>query len=141
MYRCPRDGDATMTSLTFARLAGPAACALFLLLPPPEGLDTPGWYMLGVTAWMAIWWISEAVPIAATALLPIVLFPPLGILPAAEATQSYANHLIYLFMGGFMIAVQAVAGEDTDIDAGSWMLGAGCWILGAGSLDVVIHKD
>jgi len=94
-----------MTLATLARLAGPAALGMFLLLPAPQGLAQPAWYMLGVTAWMALWWISEAVPIPATALLPIVLFPPLGILPAAEATQAYANHLIYLFMGGFMIAV------------------------------------
>lgn len=94
-----------MTRTTMARLAGPAALAVFLLLPAPPDLTQPAWYMLGVTAWMAIWWISEAVPIPATALLPIVLFPLLGILPAAEATLAYANHLIYLFMGGFMIAV------------------------------------
>jgi sodium-dependent dicarboxylate transporter 2/3/5 len=94
-----------MTLATVARLAGPAALAAFLWLPAPQGLAQPAWYMLGVTAWMAIWWISEAVPIAATALLPIALFPLLGILPAGEATQAYANHLIYLFMGGFMIAV------------------------------------
>jgi sodium-dependent dicarboxylate transporter 2/3/5 len=94
-----------MTLATMARLAGPAVLVAFLWLPVPQGLAQPAWYMLGVTAWMAIWWISEAVPIPATALLPIVLFPLLGILPAAEATQAYANHLIYLFMGGFMIAV------------------------------------
>ena len=94
-----------MRARSLARLAGPAALVAFLLLPVPAGLTPPAWYMLGVTLWMAIWWIAEAVPIPATALLPIVLFPLLGILPAAEATQAYANHLIYLFMGGFMIAV------------------------------------
>jgi len=94
-----------MTARAVARLGGPAALLVFLLVPAPAGLNGPAWYMLGVTLWMAIWWISEAVPIPATALLPIVLFPLLGILPASEATQAYANHLIYLFMGGFMIAV------------------------------------
>jgi sodium-dependent dicarboxylate transporter 2/3/5 len=58
-----------------------------------------------VACLMAIWWISEAVPIAATALLPIVLFPLLGVMSTAATTSAYANHLIYLFMGGFLIAV------------------------------------
>lgn len=88
-----------------ALLAGPAALTVFLLVPVPAGLSPPGWYMLGVTLWMALWWITEAIPIPATALLPILLFPPLQIAPATVVTQNYAHHLIYLFMGGFMIAV------------------------------------
>jgi len=94
-----------MTARMMALAAGPAALAVFLLLPVPTGLSAPAWYLLGMAAWMAIWWISEAVPIPATALLPIVLFPLLNIMSASTVTQSYANHLIYLFMGGFMIAV------------------------------------
>ena len=94
-----------MTARMLALAAGPAALAVFLLLPVPTGLGAPAWYMLGMAAWMAVWWISEAVPIPATALLPIVLFPLLNIMSASTVTQAYANHLIYLFMGGFMIAV------------------------------------
>jgi sodium-dependent dicarboxylate transporter 2/3/5 len=54
---------------------------------------------------MAVWWISEAIPIPATALLPILLFPVLGVTDGGEVTLAYANHLIFLFLGGFLIAV------------------------------------
>ena len=60
--------------------------------------------MLGVAAIMATWWVSEAAPLAVTSLLPLVLIPSLGIAGAPEAAAPYANHLVYLFLGGFMIA-------------------------------------
>ena len=53
---------------------------------------------------MAIWWLTEAVPIAVTALLPLVLLPPLGVASMATAAAPYANELIFLFMGGFFLA-------------------------------------
>lgn len=56
-------------------------------------------------ALMAIWWMTEAIPIPVTSLLPIALFPAMQVMSAAEATAPYANHLIFLFMGGFMIAI------------------------------------
>lgn len=61
--------------------------------------------MLAVTALMAIWWIGEGTSLAVTALLPLVLFPLLGILPSKGVAPNYANHLIFLFLGGFMIAL------------------------------------
>jgi sodium-dependent dicarboxylate transporter 2/3/5 len=67
---------------------------------PPAALK-----VAAVAILMTIWWISEAVPIAVTALLPIVLFPLLGVMSTASTTTSYANHLVYLFLGGFLIAV------------------------------------
>ena len=84
---------------------GPISFAGLLLLPVPDGLNPEAWTLVAVTAWMAVWWISEAVPIPATALLPIVLFPVLGVMPAGSVTRAYGHHLIYLFRGGFMIAV------------------------------------
>ena len=84
---------------------GPVAFSGLLLLPAPGGLNEEAWELVAVTVWMATWWISEAIPIPATALLPIVLFPALGIMPASTVTHAYGHHLIYLFMGGFMIAV------------------------------------
>lgn len=57
-----------------------------------------------MTAWMAVWWISEPIPIAATALLPLVLFPFMGILPTGRAAAPYANPVIFLFLGGFLLA-------------------------------------
>ena len=78
---------------------------IVLLLPAPDGLDPAAWKTAAVALLMAAWWISEAIPIAATALIPIVLFPVLDISPIADATTPFANPLIFLFMGGFIIAI------------------------------------
>jgi solute carrier family 13 (sodium-dependent dicarboxylate transporter), member 2/3/5 len=61
--------------------------------------------VLGVGAWMVIWWITEATPIAISALLPIILFPALGVFNLTQATASYANPVVFLFLGGFLIAL------------------------------------
>ena len=63
------------------------------------------WRVLGVALWMVAWWISEAAPLAVTALLPIILFPALGVFQVKEATAPYASPVIFLFMGGFFIAL------------------------------------
>jgi sodium-dependent dicarboxylate transporter 2/3/5 len=84
---------------------GPIVFALMLLLPAPEGMKIEAWRVAAVTAFMAIWWITEAIPIPATSLMPIALFPLLGVMKSAASTAPYANHLIYLFMGGFFLAV------------------------------------
>jgi len=60
--------------------------------------------MAAVSVLMACWWVTEAIPLAATALLPLLLFPALGLASASEAAAPYANHVIFLFMGGFMLA-------------------------------------
>ncbi len=86
-------------------LLGPALFATVLLLPVPEGMSPEGMRVAAVAVLMAVWWISEAIPIPATALLPIALFPLLGVMSGSEVTRSYAHHLIYLFLGGFLIAV------------------------------------
>ncbi len=86
-------------------ILGPLLFLLFLFLPQPGGLSESGMAVAGIAVLMAIWWITEAIPIPATALIPIVLYPLLDVMAPAEVTQSYAHHLIFLFMGGFMIAV------------------------------------
>lgn len=78
---------------------------LVLILPPPEGLSPTGMRMAAVAALMAVWWLSEATHIAVTALLPVALFPLLGIMKSQDATLSYANHLVFLYIGGFIIAL------------------------------------
>ena len=65
------------------------------------------WRAAAMAAWMAIWWASGAVPVAATALLPLVFFPLLGIASIQETAAPYSNPLIYLFLGGFLIALAA----------------------------------
>ncbi len=61
--------------------------------------------MAAVALWMALWWLSEAVPLAATALLPVVLYPLLGIMSGREVAPVYCNWIIFLFLGGFMVAL------------------------------------
>jgi sodium-dependent dicarboxylate transporter 2/3/5 len=78
--------------------------ALLFLLPSgimPEKAQ----YMAAIALLMAIWWITEAIPIPVTALLPIVLYPLLKIMKTPEVTINYAHHLIFLFLGGFIIAL------------------------------------
>ena len=61
--------------------------------------------MAAVAVLMAGWWITEAIPISATALLPIALFPLLGILPGKQTASVYFNSIIFLFIGGFLFAI------------------------------------
>ncbi|WP_019623450.1 SLC13 family permease [Thioalkalivibrio thiocyanoxidans] len=84
---------------------GPLLMLAFLLFPPPEGIGREAWWVLGLTLFMATWWISEALPLPVTALLPIALLPLLGVVPMDAATAPYANPIIFLFMGGFAIAL------------------------------------
>lgn len=83
---------------------GPLVFLSLELLPHPEALSTEAWRTAAVSLWMAIWWVTEAIPLPATALLPIVLFPVLGIRSIGEATSPYAHPVIFLFMGGFLLA-------------------------------------
>jgi sodium-dependent dicarboxylate transporter 2/3/5 len=78
---------------------------LVLTLPAPEGMSPEAKKTAAVAVLMGAWWITEAIPIAVTALLPVALFPLLGVTSSADAASSYANHLIFLFMGGFIIAL------------------------------------
>ncbi len=85
-------------------VAGAALFFLLALLDAPAGLSREAWLTLAVAVLMAAWWASEAVPVAATALLPLVAFPLLGIAPVRETASAYAHPLIFLFMGGFLVA-------------------------------------
>lgn len=85
--------------------AGPVVFLIMLMMPVPGGLTEAAWMVAAVGIFMAIWWVSEAIPIPATALLPIALFPILDVGTVREATTPFANPLIYLFMGGFIIAL------------------------------------
>jgi len=77
---------------------------LLLVLPAPAGLSDAAWRTASVGLLMAIWWITEPIPIPATALLPLALFPALGIGSIGQAASPFANPLIYLFLGGFLLA-------------------------------------
>jgi len=75
-----------------------------ILSPTPDGMQPAAWTVLGVTLWMAFWWLTEALPVAVTALLPLILFPVLGLFDFKTAAAPYAHPLIFLFLGGFIIA-------------------------------------
>ena len=81
------------------------AAFVLLLLFPVDPSNVPASRLAAVAALMALWWMSEAIPLVATALFPLVLFPLLGILPGRETAPVYINSTIILFIGGFMIAV------------------------------------
>jgi len=85
-------------------IGGATAFALMQLVPGPAALPPEGWAAASVAVLMASWWLSEAVPIPVTALLPLVLFPTLGLTTMQQAASPYANEVIFLFMGGFFMA-------------------------------------
>ncbi|MBA6412142.1 DASS family sodium-coupled anion symporter [Parahaliea sp. F7430] len=78
---------------------------LTLFTDPPGTMSPEAWSALGLMLIMATWWSSEAIPIPATALLPIVLVPSLGLGSISEATSSYAHPIIFLFLGGFTLGL------------------------------------
>ncbi|HRG10456.1 MAG TPA: DASS family sodium-coupled anion symporter [Cyclobacteriaceae bacterium] len=86
-------------------ISGPLAFILITTLIGPDFISPTAGKVLAVAVWMIIWWIAEAAPVPVTALLPLILFPFLGIMKMSEAAAPYANPIIFLFMGGFMIAL------------------------------------
>jgi sodium-dependent dicarboxylate transporter 2/3/5 len=86
-------------------VAGPLVFASMLAAPAPAGLSGAGWRVAAVGVWMGIWWMTEALPLAATSLLPILFFPVLGAGTPAQAAGPYADPTVFLFMGGFMLAL------------------------------------
>ena len=89
----------------FGFILGIIVFFIILLAVPDTAIPTPAKRMAATALLMAIWWISEAIPIPVTALLPIVLFPALELMPTTKVTLNYGHHLIFLFLGGFIIAL------------------------------------
>ena len=87
-----------------ALVAGPAAFAGLLAAGAPPGLAAPGWAAVALLAWMAAWWITEAVPVAVTALLPLLVLPLAGAATPGAAAAPYADPVIFLFIAAFMLA-------------------------------------
>jgi len=84
---------------------GPALFLIILLWFHPERLSKEANAILASTVWIAVWWITEAVPIAITSLLPVVLFPLTGGMELAETTASFGHRYIFLYIGGFILAI------------------------------------
>ena len=86
-------------------ILGPLAFVVFLIFGQFEGLSNSGQSVLASTLWIAIWWVTEAIPIAATALLPIILFPLSQGMELPTTTESYGHKYVFLYLGGFLIAI------------------------------------
>lgn len=86
-------------------VAGPLCLAATLLLPAPPAMPQPAWLTAGLALWMAVWWSTEAVPVPVTGLLPVLVMPMAGLAGIKAAAAAYAHPLIFLFLGGFLIAL------------------------------------
>lgn len=78
---------------------------LVVLLAPAQELDSSSRLVAGAVLWMAAWWVTEAAPLAITALLPLVLFPVLGVREVSRVAPNYSHHMVFLFLGGFVLAL------------------------------------
>ncbi len=100
--------ELTPTPVTGLRLigllGGPIVAALILLSSAPEGMPLAAWHLVAMACWMVIWWLTEAIPIPATALLPIIVMPLLNIDKIKPVAANYGHPLIFLFLGGFLLA-------------------------------------
>ncbi|NLR93558.1 SLC13 family permease [Flammeovirga agarivorans] len=87
-------------------ILGPLLFILIKLLPLfPDGITNNGITVIALAAWMLVWWVTETVPLAVTALLPLVVFPFFDVLSIKATAAPYANPIIFLFMGGFIVAL------------------------------------
>ncbi|MEZ4701008.1 MAG: DASS family sodium-coupled anion symporter [Rhodothermales bacterium] len=86
-------------------ILGPLLFLVFGYFVHPEGLTDEGRMVMASTVWIAVWWITEAVPIAVTSLLPIVLFPLTGSLSLSATTAAFGDKFVFLYVGGFIIAI------------------------------------
>ena len=94
-----------MNSRKIGLYLGPILFILARFFLELEGLSDQANAVLASTLWIAIWWITEAIPIAATSLLPIILFPLSGALPLDDTTSSFGHRFVFLYLGGFILAL------------------------------------
>jgi len=102
----PAGAPTLETYQVVGRILGPSVFLLMMFTGQSQEVMAPeAWRAAAVGLWMAIWWATEAIPVPVTALLPLVLFDPLGISSIRDAAAPYANPTIYLYMGGFIMAL------------------------------------
>lgn len=94
-----------MNKKTIGFILGPLLFVLVLLFCHPHGLSDKANAVLACTLWIAVWWILETIPIAMTSLLPVILFPLTGALSIEETTASFGHRYIFLYIGGFILAI------------------------------------
>ncbi len=100
-----RAGPEFKTYQLIGLLLGPLGFLAVLLTPAPDGLSPAGWTTAGLAIWMAVWWATEALPLFATALLPLIVVPLFGIATMHEAATPFANPVVFLVFGGFLIGL------------------------------------
>nr|WP_221214627.1 DASS family sodium-coupled anion symporter [Novosphingobium hassiacum] len=86
-------------------LAGPLGFIATIVLSPPAGMPDPAWSATGLVWWMAAWWMTEAMPLSATALLPFIVLPLTGVADANKTASSYYSPIMFLFVGGAFLAL------------------------------------
>lgn len=94
----------TISKNYIALLSGILVFLIVLILPAPSGLSVPGKNTAAVVLLMSIWWITGAIPIYATAFLPLALYPVLKILPAADTASNYGHNYVLMLLAGFILA-------------------------------------
>jgi solute carrier family 13 (sodium-dependent dicarboxylate transporter), member 2/3/5 len=99
------EGRSPRTVWAFRVIGLVLAVLVWVALGAAQDLEPAGRVVAAIGVLMATWWMSEALPLSATALIPIVAFPVFGVLSVSEATAPYANEIVFLFMGGFLIAI------------------------------------
>lgn len=102
------NASADQTSPVVRRIGLFLGLGLFLatyVLPAPDGMSEMGWRVCGLAMWMATWWITEAVALPVTALLPLTVLPLTGIMTMRQAASNFAAELIFLFLGGFILSI------------------------------------
>jgi sodium-dependent dicarboxylate transporter 2/3/5 len=86
-------------------VSGPLLFTLILWFAHPANMNPQAVQVMAVTVWIAIWWITEAVPLPVTSLLPIILFPLMHVMKLEDTTRAYGHPLIFLYIGGFLLAI------------------------------------
>ena len=94
-----------MTVQRIGFILGLAGFILTLLVPAPGGMPPQAWHTAGLVWWMAAWWMSEALPLYATAFLPFIVLPMLGVADANKTAASYYTPIMFLFLGGAFLAL------------------------------------
>ncbi len=87
------------------QILGPAVFFLMLWIGPPSDMSEPAFKVMAATIWIAIWWMTEAIPVPVTSFLPMILYPLTNAVPLRVIAPSYANPIIYIFVGGFILAL------------------------------------
>jgi len=96
---------ASLSARSIGLWLGPILAGLILISPVPDGLSFAAWGTAALMVWMAIWWATEAIPIPATSLLPLIVLPLVGAASPASVGASYGHHIVLLLLGGFIIAL------------------------------------